>query len=66
MSISPGENHCLLLRSEAKLSVYLILRSDAQHRVSKEGPETRAFRPTLDRPSRRPPRGLLRTREKSR
>jgi hypothetical protein len=40
MSVSPGANHCLLLRSEAKLSVHLILRSDVQHRVSKDGPES--------------------------
>jgi hypothetical protein len=40
MSVSPGANHWLLLRSETKLSVHLILRSDAQHRVSKDGPES--------------------------
>ena len=40
MSISPGTNHWLLLRRETKLSVHLILRSDAQHRVSKDGPES--------------------------
>ena len=38
MSVSPGANHCVLLRSKAKLSIYLILRSDAQHRVSKDHP----------------------------
>jgi hypothetical protein len=40
MSIPPGADHCLLLRSETKLSLHLILRSDAQHRVSKDGPES--------------------------
>jgi len=40
MSISPGTNHWLLLRSETNLSVHLILRSDAQHRVSNDGPES--------------------------
>jgi hypothetical protein len=40
MSISPGTNHWLLLRSETKLSIHLILRRDAQHRVSKDGPES--------------------------
>jgi hypothetical protein len=40
MSVSPDANHCLLLRSETKLSVRLILRSDAQHRVSKGDPES--------------------------
>jgi hypothetical protein len=45
MSVSPRANHCLLLRSETKLSVHLILRSDAQHRISKDRPESFA-RPT--------------------
>ena len=40
MSVSPGANRGLLLRSETKLNVRLILRSDAQHRVSKDGPES--------------------------
>jgi hypothetical protein len=40
MSVSPGANHCLLLKSETKLSVDLILRSDARHCVSKDGPES--------------------------
>jgi hypothetical protein len=40
MSISAGANHCLILRSETRLSVHLILRSDAQRRVSKDGPES--------------------------
>jgi hypothetical protein len=40
MSGSRGAKHRLLLRSEAKLSAHLILRSDAQHRVSKDGPES--------------------------
>jgi hypothetical protein len=59
-----GANHHLMTQgASAKLRVTLILRSDAQHRVSKDGPETCACRPILlDRPSRRPPRGLLRTR----
>jgi hypothetical protein len=40
MNVSLGANHCLLRGSETKLSVHLILRSDAQHRVSKDGPES--------------------------
>jgi hypothetical protein len=40
MSVFPGANRGLLLRSATKLSVPLILRSDAQHRVSKDGPES--------------------------
>jgi hypothetical protein len=40
MSVSRGAKHRLLLRSETKLSVHLILRSGAQRRVSKDGPES--------------------------
>jgi hypothetical protein len=66
MSISPGT----LLRSE-KLGILLILRSDAQHRVSKSGPEgfarlahTGALpRQARDRPFEAP-LGRLRARER--
>jgi hypothetical protein len=63
MSVSPDANHCLLLRSETKLSVHLILRSDAQHRVSKDGP--RELRPIGAHWSAlRGPSGRLRARSK--
>jgi hypothetical protein len=39
MSFSPGANHCLPLSIEPKLSIHLILRSDAQRRVSKDDSE---------------------------
>jgi hypothetical protein len=66
MSVSPGENRGLLLRSATKLSVHLILRSDAQHRVSKDGPESFARlahagalpRQARDRPFEAPSGGL--------
>jgi hypothetical protein len=63
------EYHCLILRNDAQLSVHLILRSNAQHRVSKDGPESFArFAPpgALPRQARdRPfeaPSGRLRAR----
>ena len=45
MSVSLDANHCLLRGSETKLSVHLILRSDAQHRVSKDGPGRTSIAP---------------------
>jgi hypothetical protein len=78
MSVSPGANHGLLLRSATKLSVHLILRSDAPHRVSTDGPDSFARlahagalpRQARDRPFEAPSgrlrargRGLLTTRE---
>jgi hypothetical protein len=63
MSVSPDANHCLLLRSETKLSVHLILRSDAQHRVSKDGPESFARSAHTGAPFEAPS-GRLRARSK--
>jgi hypothetical protein len=70
MSVSPGANRGLLLRSATKLSVHLILRSDAQRRVSKDGPESFARSAHAGAPFEAPSgrlraRGkeLLRTRE---
>jgi hypothetical protein len=71
MSVSPGANRGLLLRSATKLSVHVILRSDAQHRVSKDGPESFARlaragalpRQARDRPFEAPS-GRLRARGK--
>jgi hypothetical protein len=70
MSVSHGAN-CLVLMSETKLSIHLILRSDAQHRVSKDGPESFARlahtgalpRQARDRPFEAPS-GRLRARGK--
>jgi hypothetical protein len=61
MSVSPGANHCLLCESETRLSVHLILRSDAQHRVSKDGPDSLA-RLAHAGASFEAPSGRLRTR----
>ena len=71
MSVSPGANRGLLLRSATKLGVHLIPRSDAQHRVSKDGPESFARlahagalpRQARDRPFEAPS-GRLRARGK--
>jgi hypothetical protein len=70
MSVSPGANRGLLLRSETKLNVRLILRSDAQHRVSKDGPESFARLAHAEAPFEAPSgrlrargSGLLTTRE---
>ena len=63
MSVSPGADHWLLLMSETKLSVHLILRSDAQHRVSKDGPE-RYARLARTGASFEAPSGRLRARGK--
>jgi hypothetical protein len=69
MSVSPGASNRLLLRSEAKPCVHLILRSDAQHRVSKDGPESFARLAHVGAPFEAPSgrlrargSGLLRTR----
>jgi hypothetical protein len=62
-----GANHRLMSQgARAQPRVHLILRSDAQHRVSKDAPDGYACRRILDRPSRRPLRGLLTTRGESR
>jgi hypothetical protein len=69
----PGANHRFTLRREPKLRVTLILRSDAQHRVSKDDPESvarlaspRAPFEAASRRLRARGSGLLKTGEESR